>query len=126
MVTAAQLRKLALSQPESEEKSHFEQPDFRVKNKIFAELSQDGTLGTLKLPPELQAALIDSHPDIFFPAAGAWGRGGWTRVTLANAELELLRPLVREAWRQIAPKSLLAAESGNAPPRRKAASKRKR
>jgi hypothetical protein len=127
MVTAAQMRKLALSLPETEERSHFEQPDFRVRNKIFAGLSQDETLGTLKLPPELQAALIEAHPDVFFPAAGAWGRSGWTRVTLSNAKLDLLRPLVREAWRLIAPKTLLAADSGTQPaPKARKASKRKR
>jgi hypothetical protein len=124
MVTAAQMRKLALSLPETEERSHFEQPDFRVRNKIFAGLSQDEQLGTLKLPPELQASLIEAHPDVFFPAAGAWGRSGWTRVTLANAELEMLRPLLREAWRSIAPKTLVAAESGKAPKRKPAKRKR--
>jgi hypothetical protein len=41
MVTAAGMRKLALAMPGVEEKSHFEQPDFRVKNKIFAGLSRE-------------------------------------------------------------------------------------
>ena len=48
----------------------------------------------------------------------------WTRVTLANAELEMLRPLLREAWRLIAPKTLVAAESGKAPKRKPAKRKR--
>lgn len=126
MVTAAQMRKLALSLPETEERSHFQQPDFRVRNKIFAGLYENETQGVLKLPPELQAALIDSYPNVFFPAAGAWGRSGWTRVQLASAKLDVLRPLVREAWRLIAPKTLLAAESGEAPAaKRRSAPKRK-
>jgi hypothetical protein len=60
MATAAQMRKLALVLPEAEEKSHFEQPDFRVRNKIFAGLSRDGTEGNLKLAPELQALVLSS------------------------------------------------------------------
>jgi hypothetical protein len=39
-VTPTQPRQLALALPESEEKSHFEQPDFRVRNKIFAGLKR--------------------------------------------------------------------------------------
>jgi hypothetical protein len=98
--------------PEAEEKSHFDNPDFRVRNKIFAGLYQDETRGVLKLPPELQSMLLDSRPDVFVPAAGAWGRSGWTYVVLASAELGMLRELVPEAWRLVAPKRLVAASAG--------------
>jgi hypothetical protein len=112
MVTAAQFRKLALALPETEEKSHFEQPDFRVRNKIFAGLSRDLTLGTLKLTPELQAMVLSAEPDVFVPAAGAWGRSGWTRIVLAKAELPGLRELIAEAYRLVAPKRLISSRSG--------------
>ncbi|HVH48238.1 MAG TPA: MmcQ/YjbR family DNA-binding protein, partial [Labilithrix sp.] len=59
MTTAAQMRKLALSMPETEESSHFEKPDFRVNGKIFAGLSRDGERANLKLTPEIQAAVVD-------------------------------------------------------------------
>jgi hypothetical protein len=133
MVTAAQFRKLALALPEVEEKSHFEQPDFRVRNKIFAGLSQDEGRGTLKLTPELQAMVMSAEPDVFVPAAGAWGRKGWTRIVLASAELPGLRELIAESYRLVAPKSLIRARSGledEAPapaakkPKRKAARKK--
>jgi hypothetical protein len=109
MVTAAQMRKLALSMPEVEEKSHFGQPDFRVRKKIFAGLSPEGDRGTLKLPVELQAMILDARPEVFSPAAGAWGRSGWTHVHLARAELEELRRLVGEAWSLVAPRRLATA-----------------
>ena len=112
MITAAQFRKLALALPEVEEKSHFEQPDFRVRNKIFAGLSQDERQGTLKLTPELQAMVMSAEPDVFVPAAGAWGRKGWTRIVLGNAELPGLRELIAEAYRLVAPRSLVRARSG--------------
>jgi predicted DNA-binding protein (MmcQ/YjbR family) len=41
MISLATARQLALSLPEAEEKSHFEKPDFRVKNKVFAVLHED-------------------------------------------------------------------------------------
>ena len=109
MTTAAQWRKLALSLPETEEKSHFGQPDFRVKNKIFAGLSPDGRRGTLKLGLEAQAMVLEGKPEAFAPAAGAWGRKGWTHVVLARVKLTDLQELVVEAWRLTAPKRLVIA-----------------
>jgi hypothetical protein len=113
MVKADELRALALSLPEAEEKAHFEQPDFRVRNKIFAGLSPDGKLGTLKLSPDAQSVVVEAKPETYAPAAGAWGRSGWTRVTLAEADLPELRELVKESYRLVAPKTL--ARSLDAP-----------
>jgi hypothetical protein len=106
MVTAAQVRKLALSFPEVEEKSHFEQPDFRVRNKIFAGLSRDQREGSLKLTPETQAMALSSNPEAFSPAAGAWGRSGWTKYQLARVSAGELRELLREAYALVAPARL--------------------
>ena len=109
MVTATRFRALALSQPEAEEKSHFGQPDFRVRNKIFAGLSRDGTRGNLKLTHGLQAQARERNPAAFVPCEGAWGRRGWTYVELARADYAQLKTLMREAWRLTAPKSLVTA-----------------
>ncbi|HET6332887.1 MAG TPA: MmcQ/YjbR family DNA-binding protein [Polyangiales bacterium] len=125
-VTAAQWRKLACALPEAEEKSHFEQPDFRVRNKIFAGMSPDGKQGTLKCSPEFQAMLLGAKPEVFTPAAGAWGRLGWTHVVLAKLELARAPELLLEAWRLVAPKKLVAAQSGvQQPPAAKKKLKRK-
>ena len=110
-ITPAQWRQLALALPESEEKAHFEQPDFRVHNKIFAGLARDQQTGSLKLPPELQAMLLDARAAAFYPAAGAWGRSGWTHVVLAELGLAEARELLGESFRLVAPKHLLAATS---------------
>ena len=109
MVTAAQWRELALSFPETEEKAHFGNPDFRVRNKIFCGLRADGREGNLKLAPEAQSMLLEARPQAFYPAAGAWGVKGWTHVVMAEAQLEELRPLIGDAWRSVAPKSLASA-----------------
>src|SRR5687767_7414916 len=98
-MSPARFRQLALDLPEAEEKSHFGQPDFRVKNKIFAGLSPDGKRGTLKLELEVQSMVVTAKPRAFFPAAGAWGRKGWTHVELAHAGVSELKPLVVSAWR---------------------------
>ena len=131
MVTAAQMRKLALALPEVEEKSHFEQPDFRVRNKIFCGLDREQRVGNLKLTPDLQAMVLSAHPDAFSPAAGAWGRSGWTHFKLVHVSVGELSELLREAYVLVAPKSLSGSLSlrervreRESAPRKKSARKR--
>jgi len=107
-MTGAELRRLVLSMPDAEEKSHFGNPDFRVRGKIFAGLSLDEKRGTLKLTPELQQIVLSSHPRAFSPCAGSWGRSGWTYVALAEVDRGFVEELVAEAWRLVAPKKLVA------------------
>ncbi len=123
MISAQQLRELALAMPDTEEKSHFEQPDFRVHGKIFAGLSRDGKEGSLKLPAEVQAMVIDANPSGFSPAPGAWGMHGWTKVYLANVELAEVRELLAESYRLIAAKPARAKKNASAAPRKVARAK---
>jgi|SRR5580658_3957879 hypothetical protein len=109
MVTAVQLRKCALTMPEVQEKSHFGQPDFRVRGKIFACLSRDGMRGTVKLSLAVQAKVLATHPKVFYAASGRWGRSGWTEINLAILPSAKLDVLMLEAWTIMAPKGLLAA-----------------
>ena len=53
-MTADEFREIALSFPETEERSHMNHPDFRVGGKIFATLGPDLTWGMAKLTPEQQ------------------------------------------------------------------------
>lgn len=106
-MTREQFRKLALDLPEAAESAHMEHPDFRVRGKIFATLGHpDDRHGMIKLTPGQQADCIDADPKAFAPAAGAWGRRGATVVLLKTAKTDLVRSLLREAWRNVAPKKL--------------------
>jgi predicted DNA-binding protein (MmcQ/YjbR family) len=125
MVTTSQFRALALALPAAEEKSHFGKADFRVQNKIFAGLAPgkghgvQSERGYFKARPELRDELAGSTA--FTPAEGAWGRSGWTYVELPQAELILLRELLLESWKLVAPAKLVAAqEPGASRPRKKA------
>ena len=106
-MTANEYRKIALDFPESEERSHMDHPDFRVKGKIFATLGADEDWGALKLTPEQQEFLIRAEPKAFKPASGAWGKRGYTVVTLAEASHSDVRSALTQAWRNTAPKSLV-------------------
>ena len=106
MANADDFRRIALSFPGAEEKAHMGHPDFRVGGKIFASLHapQKGT-GAVMLLPEQQELAMDAEPGAFSPAAGAWGRGGSTVVTLAAVSDEWLERALEWAWAKRAPKS---------------------
>jgi predicted DNA-binding protein (MmcQ/YjbR family) len=120
MVTTSQFRALALSLPGAEEKSHFGKADFRVQDKIFAGLAPrkgavpgaDSLRGYFKVRPELREELSGSPG--FAPAEGGWGRSGWTYVELSQVELALLRELLVDSWKLVAPAKLVAAREPGA------------
>ena len=105
-MTAEQFRKLALGFAETIEASHVGHPDFRVNGRIFATLGYPSKrFGVVNLTPEQQQKAIARYPQVFTPAAGAWGRKGSTTVLLEAANEKLLRPWIEQAWKQIAAKS---------------------
>jgi hypothetical protein len=107
-MTVAQFRKLALSLPEVTEHAHMHHPDFRVAGKIFATLGYpDKEHGMVVLPPEEQARLVRTHPKVFAPAKGAWGKRGSTTVRLKAIDKATLHAALQMAWRTKAPKGLL-------------------
>ena len=106
-MTADDIRAIALSLPEAEEYPHFDKASFRVRGKIFSTLTADGEQVMVKLPLEIKAAVEQAHPEAFVPLPGAWGRSGATLLVIAAMKDDTLADLVRLAWRQVAPKTLL-------------------
>ena len=96
-------RQIALSLPDACEVDHFGAPSFRVHAKIFAQLSKDETEALVKLPKHYQAELIDIDP-ASFASEPQWGRYGWTRIQLAGVPPDLLKTLLVQSWRVVAPK----------------------
>src|SRR5688500_6446777 len=101
-MTPNQHRRIALAFDGAVEASHMNHPDFRAANgKIFATLNEDQTRGMAALTPEQQAELIARAPEVFVPAAGAWGRGGSTMIVLANANEEIVGEALTLAWKSV-------------------------
>jgi predicted DNA-binding protein (MmcQ/YjbR family) len=98
-------RKLALSLPEAEEKSHFGKPDFRVRNKIFAGFTERGR-AYVKLTPDQQDMFVVAEPKLVSPIPGGWGKKGWTLVDHEKADEPLLRSALAMAYKNVAPKKL--------------------
>jgi hypothetical protein len=98
-MTAAEFRRLALSLPETEERSHMHHPDFRVAGKIFATLGYpDESRGMVKLFPDQQEAYVAADPKTFTPVPGGWGRQGCTHVLLKAADKERVKEAMQAAW----------------------------
>lgn len=103
-----QYRAVALAFPGAVESSHMNHPDFRVGGRIFATLWPARREGVAMLTPEQQEILAGAHPQWFSPAAGAWGRRGSTTIALDDIDEDVLRSALLIAWRNKAPRALVA------------------
>jgi hypothetical protein len=95
-MTPEKYRRIALNLPGAIESSHMNHPDFRVNGKIFATLYKDN--GVVLLTPDQQDILVESHPKVFSPASGDWGRRGSTTVHLDVADERAVKRALRTAW----------------------------
>ncbi len=105
MITADELRQVVRSLPEAEEHETWGHATFRVRDKMFAAMSDDGRQASVKATRQEQAALIAAALETFGIPAYV-GRHGWVSIQLATIDLAELRELLVEAWRQTAPKRL--------------------
>jgi len=113
MVTIDQARKAALSLPEVEEKSHFNQPDFRVKNKIFAVIHEDKGYMMVKLSVIDQDVFCSFDKEVIFPVPGGWGRGGATFVNLKKVRKTMFVDALTTAWKTVAPAKMVEKYFGS-------------
>jgi hypothetical protein len=113
-MSASSFRRIALTLPEAVAGAHQGHADFRVAKRVFATLGYpDKAWGMVKLTPEQQSMLVEAEPDIFRPVPGGWGKSGSTNVRLAKADAKTLRSALSMAWRNVAPKSLIASATPN-------------
>ena len=101
------IRDHALSLPEVKEEPHFEKSSFRVRGKIFATVPADEEYLHLFVAAEHRAAALDAHPS--FVEELMWGKKVMgLRISLAYATSAAVKQLVTQAWRDKAPKALVA------------------
>lgn len=123
MTSLQALRETCLALPEAEERTTWDAPTFRVRDKIFAMVHavQGRSSMWCKAPAGVQSMLVEAAPDRFFvpPYVGHKGWIGlWLDVPLDRGELAAL---VERSWRMTAPKRLAAtldpaADGGLRPP----------
>jgi len=110
----ARLRKLSLALPEAHEVEAWGEPTFRVRNKIFAMYAHAKHHGGgrhavwCKAAPVNQRLMVEAAPDRFFVPPYV-GPSGWIGVWLdGKIDWSELDELLRDSYRMIAPKKLLA------------------
>src|SRR5512134_3491835 len=99
MLTARDVRRIAVGMRDAVEGAHMGHPDFRVNGRIFATLHADGVWGMVKLTPEQQSGYLGEQPAVFAPESGAWGRQGCTAVRLDAVDEETVGEALTLAWR---------------------------
>lgn len=110
MAGADDVRRIALSLPETSEKLSWGIPTFRVRGRIFASIADDDATIGFKCPMEERVELIAAEPEKFFLRAGHDDNSGWLRLRLAALDDEAeLRAILEDAWRLAAPRTLAAA-----------------
>jgi len=114
MATRDDVRRMALSLPETTEADHFDAPSFRVGKRIFAVLREpDGV--TIRLDPGDRHNLVAGRPGVVEPVSGKGARvagaarAGWTFVRYDLCEEAEIAGLLRLAWSSVAPMRLSAA-----------------
>ncbi|MFE7837280.1 MmcQ/YjbR family DNA-binding protein [Streptomyces sp. NPDC057474] len=109
MPDAEDVRRAALSLPDTTEKVAWNMPTFRVAGKMFATLPEDETSMAVRCPKEERDELVLAEPDKFWIADHEAGFA-WVRVRLSALEDEPeLRDILADSWRQAAPTGLLGA-----------------
>lgn len=107
-MTGKAFRAMAMKLPEAHEEPHFERTSFRVGKKIFATMTNDAAEAMVRVSPRQKLyALLKEHPEVFFSYGGWTERNGSLGIRLPQADPEMLKPLVLESWRHIAPKRLM-------------------
>jgi hypothetical protein len=102
MATARDLKRIALALEGTSEAPHFDRTAFKVK-RIYATLAADGKTANLKFTPDEQEFKCMLAPEVFATVPNAWGKQGWTTVTLAKASAAELRAALEMAWLHAVP-----------------------
>ena len=108
MVTANDIRRVALSLPRTEEAVVRDQVKFRVGRIVYVALSRDELSMGFGFPKDERAALVSAHPDKFFMPIQSDLRYNWVQVWLEAIDRTEMRELIIDAWRIVVPKRVAA------------------
>src|SRR5258707_3990146 len=102
-VTFDTVRQLALALPGVQEATSYRTTGFRVNGKLLARFHQDGETLVLKVQYAAREVLMGTHPETFY-LTDHYRCYPWVLVRLSKVDLDLLRSLIEDAWRTVAPK----------------------
>ena len=103
MATGGDLRRIALSLDGTTEAPHFDRAAFKV-GCIYVTLASDSRTANIKFTPEEQEFKCMLAPGAFTPVPNAWGKQGWTTLSLAALGVAELKNALETAWQHAQPK----------------------
>jgi hypothetical protein len=109
MVTVADVRRIAVALPRTQEALVRDRTKFRVGRIVYLALSRDETTMGFAYPKEERAALVESEPDKFFLPGTSDLRYHWVCAWLSKLDESELRELTVDAWRMVVPKRVAAS-----------------
>jgi hypothetical protein len=113
MVTADDIRKVALSLPRTEEALVRDQVKFRVGRIVYVALSRDERTMGFGFPKDERAALVAAQPEKFSMPIPSDMRYNWVQVRLDAIDEAEMRELVIDAWTMVVPKRVAAEYLGD-------------
>lgn len=108
MVSAAEIRELALSLPRTTEGLVRDSVRFRIGRIVYLAFSPDETSMGIAFPKEERDALVASEPETFQLPRTSDLRFNWVVVRLDRLDEQRMRELVIDAWRMCVPKKIAA------------------
>jgi hypothetical protein len=109
VLDAEDVRRIAMSLPQTVEKELWHHPTFHVAGRMYITVPDDGTSFAVRCPRHERAELIASEPGKFWvPSHEA--HSSWVRARLAALEdIGELYDILVDSWRQAAPPELADA-----------------
>jgi hypothetical protein len=104
-VTFAVARRIALALPGVVEGTSYGTPAFRIGNRFFFRLREDGDSLAVKIDFDTRDALLQANPRAFFITDHYRGYPAMC-VRLSTVRQPELKALLKESWRLVAPKRL--------------------
>ena len=108
MVTADQVRAVALSLPRAYEAWVRDRVKFRVGRLVFLSIAPDERSIGFGYPKDGRASLVAAEPNKFFLPTASDMRYQWVRAWLNALDEPEMRELVTEAWAMVVPKRVAA------------------
>jgi hypothetical protein len=109
MISAADVRAVAMSLPRTEEHLIRDYVKFRVGKIVYASISPDETLIGFGFPKEEREAMIASRPAVFLMPRLSDQRFQWIVARMAELGQDEMAELITDAWRMVVPKKVAAA-----------------
>ena len=108
LVTAEDVRAIALPLPRSYEVFVYGRRKFRVGQIVYLAFSRDETTIGLGFPKEWRPIVVEAEPHKFMLPRASDMRFNWLHARLEALEPAEMRDLVMDAWRMVVPKRVAA------------------